>query len=309
MAILLNPGEYGEGPQAWLESFRNELPGMAIHLWPDVPHPTDVRYVVAVRHPVADLGNYPNLRAVLAMGAGVEQYTTADMPPVPVVRLAEQYMYDEMAAYVIHWVVHFQKRMDAYRENQNVSRWRPEPYTTGDQFPVAVLGFGRIGSRIGRALHDLSFPINAWSRSRHDADWVTAYAGIEELDHCLAASAAVVDVLPNTAQTRRLMDARRFAACRPGALFINLGRGATVDQEALLAALDSGHIARAVLDVTDPEPLPEGSPLWSHPAVRITPHVSGYTVVGPAAKEIAANIRRLEAGEEPFPLVDRDAGY
>lgn len=309
MAILLDPAGYGHSPEAWLASFQRELPDMEIRLWPDSPAPEEIEFVIAVRHDPALLATYKNLRAVLAMGAGVEQYTSPGMPDVPVVRLEEPSMSSEMAAYVTHWVVHFQKRMDVHRDNQARPVWQTEPYTAADQYPVGILGFGRIGKRIGGVLHDLGFPINAWSRTGNFEPWAESFAGPEELGGFLSASAAVVNVLPSTKATRKLMDADRFAQCRPDALFINLGRGATVDETALLAALESGQIGNAVLDVTDPEPMDLNNPLWSHPNVRITPHVAGFTVIGPASNVIAANIRRILAGEEPFPLVERGRGY
>ncbi len=309
MAVLLNPGTYGKSPAAWLAAFRAELPEMRIWLWPEEPPPEAVEFVVAMRHSPSDLHRYPNLRAVLAMGAGIEQYTGPDMPDVPVVRLAEPSMSDEMAGYVVHWVVHFQKRLDVYLENQTAAAWQPAEYTTADDYPVAILGFGTIGRRIGAALHDLGFPIHAWSRSGGHEEWVTSYAGAGQLPACLASSRAIVNVLPNTPQTHKVMDDTRFGQCRPGAVFINLGRGSTVDEAALLTALDQGRIGAAVLDVTDPEPMEAPNPLWRHPRVRITPHVAGYTVVGPATRVIAANIRRIAAGEEPFPLVEPSRSY
>jgi glyoxylate/hydroxypyruvate reductase A len=309
MAILLNPGTYGSSPEDWLAAFRRELPGMDIRLWPDAPQADAVEFVIATRHEPADLHKYPNLRALLAMGAGIEQYMSPDMPAVPIVRLAEPHMYDEMAAYVIHWVVHFQHRMDVYLEYQSRTDWRPERHVPSFDYPVAVLGFGHIGRRIGESLHKLGFPINAWSRSGPREEWANSYAGEGDLESCLASSAAVVNVLPSTERTHQLMNAARFGQCRPGALLINLGRGATVDEVALLAALDNGQIGYAVLDVTDPEPLPAASPLWSHPRVRITPHIAGQTVVGPAARVIAANVRRILRGEAPFPVVERSHGY
>ena len=309
MAILLDPAGYGHSPEAWLEAFQRELPGMDIRLWPDTPEPEDVEFVIAVRHDPALLASYPNLRAVLAMGAGVEQYTGRDMPEVPVVRLEEPSMSSEMAAYVSHWIVHFQKRMDVYLANQAEGTWQPEDYPTADELPIGILGFGRIGKRIGEVLYDLGFPINAWSRTGNFESWAKSYAGVEELGNFLGASAAIVNVLPSTKATYKVMNAERFAQCRAGALFINLGRGATVDEAALLAALESGQIGNAVLDVTDPEPMEPGNPLWNHPNVRITPHIAGFTVVGPASKVIAANVRRILADEEPYPLMERGRGY
>ncbi len=243
------------------------------------------------------------------MGAGIEQYMGPEMPGVPVVRLADPAMSDEMAAYVVHWVVHFQKRMDAYLANQAASLWREEPYAITDEYPVGILGFGSIGERIGRALAGFGFPINAWSRTGAGVDWVTSFAGSAELDSFLTASAAVVNVLPHTADTAGMLNSAHFDLFRPGALLINLGRGASTNESDLLAALNDGRIGNVVLDVTDPEPMAEDHPLWSHPNARITPHVAGFTLIRSASKVIAANISRMLNGEEPYPLVDKSRGY
>jgi glyoxylate/hydroxypyruvate reductase A len=306
MSILLHPSR---DEAQWLAAFQGELPEMDVYLWPGVPNPDDVEFVVASRHDPADLRRYPNLRAVLAMGAGIEQYMSPEMPDVPVVRLADPAMSDEMAAYVVHWLVHFQKRMDVYLANQAETVWCEEPYTTADEYPVGILGFGSIGRRIGRALSDLGFPINGWTRSGTNADWATSFAGREQLDAFLEASSAVVNVLPHTADTAGLLNASRFDHFRPGALLINLGRGATTNESDLLAALDDGRVGNAVLDVTEPEPMAQDNPLWAHPSVRITPHVAGFTLIRSASVIIAENIRRILAGEQPFPAVDAARGY
>ncbi len=306
MALLLHPSR---DEDRWLAAFQGELPEMDIYLWPDAPAPADVEFVVASRHDPVDLHRYPNLRAVLAMGAGIEQYMSPEMPDVPVMRLADPAMSDEMAAYVVHWVVHFQKRMEAYLANQSVSTWREEPYVTADEYPVGILGFGGIGERIGRALADLGFPINAWSRTGSDAGWATSFTGLSELHGFLEASTAVVNVLPHTTDTEGLLDSTRFDHFRPGSLLINLGRGATTNESDLLDALNDGRVGNAVLDVTEPEPMAGDNPLWAHPNVRITPHVAGFTLIRSASTLIAANIRRMLGGEEPYPVVDRSRGY
>jgi len=306
MSILLNP--YRD-PARWLAAFQSELPDMEVELWPNVTDPTQVEFVVASRQDPDDLRRYPNLRAVLAMGAGVEQYVGSNMPDVPVVRLADPAMSDEMAAYVVHWVVHFQKRMDAYLADQADRLWREQAYKTIDEYPVGLLGFGTIGSRIALALADLGFPINAWTRTGTSEDWVTSYAGIDELNGFLAASSAVVNVLPDSPTTRGLLDSGRFDHFRPPGLLINLGRGATTIESDLLDALNDGRVGAAVLDVADPEPIAANSKLWSHPNVRITPHIAGFTLVRSATGLIAANISRILAGDEPFPLLDKSRGY
>lgn len=306
MSILLNPSR---DPKCWLSAFQGELPDMDIELWPDVSDPTQVEFVVATRQEPADLLRFPNLRAVLAMGAGIEQYLGPEMPDVPIVRLADPAMSDEMAAYVVHWVVHFQKGMDVYLSNQLTKVWRERSYPTIDQYPVGLLGFGVIGRRIAQALAQLGFPVNVWSRTGSDEDWATSFEGLEELHAFLAASAAVVNVLPDSPKTRGLLNSDSFDRFRPGALLINIGRGATTVESDLVDALNDGRIGAAVLDVADPEPMAATNPLWNHQNVRITPHVSGFTLVSSATTLIAANIRRILAGEEPFPLVDKALAY
>lgn len=306
MVILLHPSSE---PQRWLEAFSVLLPGMSIQQWPDIEDPDTIRYAVVDEHPAQDLHRYPNLRAILAFSAGVEQFRSPDYPDVPVVRLTDDTMSNEMAAYVLHWIVYFQKRFDAYRDQQTRADWRELPYTPAHQYRVGILGFGMTGRRIGEVLAAVDYQINAWSRSGGDDEGVIHFAGVESLDAFLASSDAIVNLLPDTADTKGLMNADRFAHFRPDAIYITIGRGTTTDQEALVAALDDGRLHAAVLDVTAPEPLPDGSPLWNHPNAHITPHVAGYTHVTSASQVIAANIRRLESGQEPFPILDRRRGY
>ena len=306
MTILLHPLSE---PERWQSAFERELPGMRIQLWPDVSDTDAVRYAVVGLHEPEDLGRYPNLAAVLALNAGIEQFRSPSMPDVPVVRLADDTMSNQMAAYALHWVVHFQKRFDTYQSQQSDRLWKSADYTPANDYRVGILGYGTIGRRIGEMFDALDYPVNGWSRSPREIDGVTSYSGIGSLPEFLSASQAVVNVLPSTADTRRVMDADRFALMQPGAVYVSIGRGATTDHDALFDALESGHLSAAVLDVTRPEPLPVESPLWSHPRARITPHVAGDAMVNSASRLIADNIRRIEQGDQPFPVVDRARGY
>jgi len=156
----------------------------------------------------------------------------------------------------------------------------------------------------------VGYPVNAWTRSGRDDETVRHYAGQEQLGEFLAASDAVVNVLPSTESTTGLLTADRLNQFAEGSIFVNVGRGSVLADEAeLLHALDHGPLAAAVLDVTSPEPPVDGSPLYTHPAVTLTPHISGMTQVRSAAKIIAANIKRLRAGDPPFPMLDRTRGY
>ncbi|MCY4620506.1 MAG: glyoxylate/hydroxypyruvate reductase A [bacterium] len=303
---MLNP--YSERAE-WLEILTRELPDMDIQLWPDIHDPDSVEFAVFWVHDTEDMRRYPNLLAILATTAGVEQFAGGDYPDVPIVRMADPTMAGEMAAYASHWVVHFHRKLHTYLDQQAARVWRPiRAAATGD-FPVGILGFGAIGRHIGNCLAGLGYPINAWTRTGGEEEGITHYRGRTGLEDIVCASRAVVNVLPYTRETRGLIDAGVLARFAPGSVYISLGRGATTIEADLVAALDQGVLSAAVLDVTETEPLPSDSTLWDHPRVRITPHTSGFTRARTAAPLIAANIRRIQRGEPPFPLYDPRQGY
>ncbi len=282
---------------------------MDIQFWPDIHDPDSVEFAVFWVHDTEDMRRYPNLRAILATTAGVEQFAGGDYPDVPIVRMADPTMAGEMAAYASHWVVHFHRKLHTYLDQQAARVWRPiRAAATGD-FPVGILGFGGIGRHIGKCLAGLGYPINAWTRTGGKEEGITHYRGRTGLEDIVCASRAVVNVLPYTRETRGLIDAGVLARFAPGSVYISLGRGATTIEADLVAALDQGVLSAAVLDVTETEPLPSDSTLWDHPRVRITPHTSGFTRARTAAPLIAANIRRIQRGEPPFPLYDPRQGY
>ena len=303
---MLHP--YSERRQ-WVENLTRELPGMRIQLWPDIDEPNSVEYAVFWVHDTDDLHRYPKLRAILAVTAGVEQFLEGGYPDVPIVRLSDVRMAGEMAAYAVHWVVHFHRRMDAYLDAQTTRVWKPIRATEAQDHPVGILGFGMMGRRVGDSLARLGYPVRAWTRTGGHNTGITHHRGTEGLSDLLRSSSAVINTLPLTPETAGLMNAERFACFREGSLYVSVGRGGTTVENDLLAALDDGPLDAAVLDVTATEPLPTESPLWKHPRVRITPHASGFTRARTAAPVIAANIRRIHRGEQPFPLYDPSRGY
>ena len=303
---MLNP--YSERAE-WFEILARELPDMKIQLWPDIDDPDSVEYAIFWIHDTEDLRRYPNLRAILATTAGVEQFAGGDYPDVPVVRMADATMADEMAAYASHWVVHFHRKLHTYLDQQAAKVWNPIRCTPTGSFPVGILGFGAIGRHIGECLAVLGYPINAWTRTGGQEEGITHYRGRDGLEEMVSASRAVINVLPHTPETRGLIDAGVLERFTPGSIYISLGRGATTIESDLVSALDEGVLSAAVLDVTETEPLPADSPLWDHPRVRITPHTSGFTRALTAAPLIAANIRRIQRGEPPFPVYDPRQGY
>lgn len=306
MSIVLNP--YSRADE-WLAELSQLLPDDELQLWPEVGDPTAVEFAVAWVMPRSALQGFTSLQAILSLGAGAEQWQKPGIPEVPVVRLADPSMSDEMAAYALHWVLRLQRNFDVSSAQQHQQIWEQPAYVQAGSHRVGVLGFGTIGARVAQAFLDLGYPVNAWSRSGGSADGVTHYAGMDELDDFLASSDSVINILPSTAATTGLLDADRLARFAPDSVFVNMGRGTVIDEDALITALDDGPLRAAVLDVTNPEPPVAESALWTHPAVHLTPHVAGSTQVRSASRLIADNISRLRAGEAPFPLLDRSRGY
>lgn len=312
MSILINPWSRGE---QWLAELQKHLPDEDLLLWPACEDTLDresVEMVAAWRMKRADLQSFTNLDTILSMGAGTEQWQREGTPKVRIVRLADPAMSDEMAAYALHWVTHFQRDFDTRWGAEHLDAWGSSSGT----FPapcehrVGILGYGTIGRRVGRAFTDLGYPLNAWSRSGTDDEGVTSFAGLDSLASFLGSSDAVINVLPNTPATTGLLNAERFAQFADRSIFINIGRGTVVaDEGELVHAVESGPLRAAVLDVTSPEPPHPDSPLLDHPQVFLTPHIAGSTQVSSAAKVIAANITRIRNGEDPFPVVDPTSGY
>jgi glyoxylate/hydroxypyruvate reductase A len=213
-----------------------------------------------------------------------------------------------MVEYVAGHVLRHHLGMDAHIVNPS-HRWANRAPPLACDRPVAMLGLGALGSACARALVSLGFPVRGWSRTPRELPGVACHHGPEGLETALRGARIAVLLLPLTPGTERIMDAARLALLAPGAALLNPGRGPLVDDEALLAALDSGQLGHATLDTFRTEPLPHGHPFWSHPKVTVTPHIASETRPATASRAIAENIARAETGAQLLHLVDRTRGY
>jgi glyoxylate/hydroxypyruvate reductase len=294
----------------WAEIFRRDAPALHFRLWPDVGDPAEVHYLAAWLPP-EDLGQrFPNLKLLFSSGAGVDQFDFAALPPaLPVVRMVEPGIVQGMVEYVLHAVLDLHRDRPAYRRQQALGQWRPLLVRTAAQCRIGVLGLGSLGQAVLGALQPLGFDCAGWSRSRHRIDGVHCYAGADEQAAFLARTDILVCLLPLTDATRGLLNGALFQQLPPGAALVHVGRGPQLVTDDLIAALDSGQLAEAVLDVTDPEPLPPDHALWRHARVQITPHIASMTQPDTAAAVVIDNLRRFEAGRPLIGLVDRLRGY
>jgi len=253
----------------------------------------------------------PSLRAFFSTSAGVDALLAGGTLPatLPIVRIEDGGMAQQMADYCLHEAIRLQRRFGDYEAQQRDRVWRKLEAEPKSAWPVGVFGLGAIGSHIARTLVAAGFPVHGYSRSPKRIDGVDCLDERHGLRAFLARTRLLVLVAPLTKDTARMFDAERLSWLAPGAWLVNVARGGLVDETALLAALDSGRLAGATLDVVDVEPPPPGHAFWQHRGVRLTPHVSGITQIDESVRQIAAKVAALERGERVSGLVDRVRGY
>ena len=305
--ILLQTGHH-DGDE-WLDALSAALPEADIARWPDVPAAVD--YLVVWKPPAEVFARVPVVKAIFNLGAGVDALLNVpNLPPgVPVVRVEDAGMAEQMADYVLLAVLAAYRGADVYARQQAAGQWLQHPHRPGSGFGIGVLGLGVLGQVVAATVAAAGFPVAGWSRERRTVPGVSAFAGIGELPAFLARSQGLVCLLPSTPATRDLLDRERLSALPKGAHVVNVARGDILVDADLLALLDAGHLAGATLDVFRDEPLPADHPFWRHPRIVVTPHVSAITLVAESAAQIAAKIRRLESGLAVTGIVDRGRGY
>ncbi|MCP5367253.1 MAG: glyoxylate/hydroxypyruvate reductase A [Hyphomicrobiales bacterium] len=306
MAILI------KSPRAerWIDAVRHHRPDEELRIWPQVGDAADIEFAVVWQPEPGDLARYPNLRAVFSMGAGVDHILADPHLPagLPIVRLVDSTMTRGMVEYVLHWVLHHHRDFGRYAAAQP-GDWTAHPQIPAPQRRVGVMGLGELGGAAARTLARLGFDTAGWSRTERQIEGITCFHGEPGRAHFLARTEILVCLLPLTPATENILDSALFAALPPGAALIHCGRGPHLVEADLLAALDTGHLAAATLDVFPTEPLPPAHPFWTHPRVTVTPHMASLGVARSAAAGFSEAIDLLRAGKLPGNLVDRAAGY
>ncbi len=279
-------------------------------MWPEIgTKPLDYAIVTGPRDEHVDA--MAKVKAVFNLGAGVNAFgrIRALPPEVALIRLEDAGMAEQMAEYVAYAVLRRFREFAFYAGEQAANRWTQREPLDKQAFQVGILGLGIIGARVATTLRALGFPVSGWSRTPKQVEGIATHAGPEGLDAVLAASRVLIIVLPLTPATKGLLNRRALARLPQGAYVVNVGRGALIVDEDLIALIDSGHLAGAMLDVFSAEPLPQDHPFWHHPVIEMTPHISGLTQIAASVEQVAAKIRALERGEAVGGIVDRSRGY
>ncbi|MEL0555083.1 glyoxylate/hydroxypyruvate reductase GhrA [Raoultella lignicola] len=298
----------------WIAELEKQLPGARVREWKsdDNQH---ADYAL-VWHPPVEMLKGRDLKAVFALGAGVDSILSKlrehpEMLPmsIPLFRLEDTGMGQQMQEYAVSQVLHWFRRFDDYQDLKQQARWQPLDDYPRDTFTIGIMGAGVLGAKVAEALQVWGFPLRSWSRSRKAWPQVQSFAGAEELGAFLGETRVLINLLPNTAETAGIINQQLLAQLPDNSYVLNLARGVHVVEDDLLAALNSGKLKGAMLDVFSREPLPATSPLWAHPRVAMTPHVAAVTRPLEAITYIAGTIGQLERGETVSGQVDRQRGY
>ena len=267
--------------------------------------PEEVDYIIySPISPLQDFTPYTRTKGVLNLWAGVEKIVGNQTLTQPLCRMVDPGLTEGMVEWVVGHCLRHHLGMDSHIVNPD-HVWNQTCPPLARERPVTILGMGALGSASAAALRALNFPVTGWSRTEKPG----SLHGDAGLAKALSSAAILVTLLPKTPETENLLNADRLAMLPKGAVILNPGRGALIDDDALLAALDAGHVGHATLDVFRVEPLPKDHRYWTHPRVTVTPHIAADTRPSSSSRVIAENIRRGEAGEPFLHQVDRVRGY
>jgi glyoxylate/hydroxypyruvate reductase A len=300
-----------DDPNEWIPELKRHMPDLEIEVWPKVKDPAAVDAILVWLPPAeGGLAQFPNLKAIQSLGAGVNQLDLKSMPRhVPLARLVDPGLTVSMRDYCVWAVLRHYRGLDLHAENQPQKKWVyyiPPPKSA---VSVGVMGLGELGGEVARAVADLGFSVRGWARSPKTIERVECFSGSDGLATFAGKTDILICLLPLTPETRGILARPLFETLPKGARLINVGRGDHLVEPDLLAALESGRIASATLDVFSREPLPPEHPFWSHPKITVTPHVAAFGSAVSAAPVVVENLRRAVARKRLLNQVDIERGY
>lgn len=284
------------------------LPDTEVEIWPQISQAKSIEFALVWKPPVGSLASLPNLQAIQCFGAGVDAiFHDPSTPAVPIARIVDDRLNQTMVSYLDGVVAHYRLRFDTFLQQQQQQVWKPK--SPRKLATICILGLGELGTAAAKHFLQLGYQVSGWSRRRKDLPQVKCYSGDAELAAAVSEADVVICLLPLTKQTDSLLNEQVFAYFKSKSIFINVARGAIVDDQALINALDSGKLQAACLDVFRQEPLPAEHPFWRHPAIFITPHISAVTNLEAAIEQTVINYQRHKQGLPMQNVIDSALGY
>lgn len=300
-----------KAPEPWTVALKEIDLSLDIQVWPHENRKADVDFALCWKHPEGVLRDYPSLRCVSSMGAGVERLLCDPFLPkhLPVVRLVDPLLAQSMFEYICAAVMYYFRELDIYQTQQRRSHWHQHPPKSIAKTTIGIMGLGKLGGYSAKKLSKMGFNVVGWSRSHKAITGVEAYVGKKQLGQFLSQTDILICLLPLTDQTFEILNRELFNQLPQGSYLINVARGEHLVEEDLIAALNEGQLRGACLDVFKKEPLPQEHPFWTHRKIIVTPHCSSITNPKSVAPQIVQNYRRMQNGEPLLNQVSVLQGY
>ncbi len=309
MSILIVTS--GKTPNKWIEALKKEDDELPIFDYNEDHDREKIDFALTWNHPRGVFKNYPNLKVIASMGAGVDHILSDSGLPenVKITRVVDEMLTEDLSDFVLAQVMSHLRSLHYYTKTQKEKKWERFQYKRPKDTKVGIMGLGVLGNAVANKLYKNNFRIFGWARTEKDCPNVTCYNGRDQLEDFLQQSEILICLLPLTEDTENILNADLFDMLPEGAYLINVARGAHLVEHDLLEMTDNGHLSGASIDVFREEPLPEDHPFWEHSKINITPHVASLTDPESVAPQIVENYRRMKNDESLQNEVKIEHGY
>lgn len=297
--------------QPWIHALKKAGPDIEIISHEDIQDKRKVNFALAWNHPKGIFKEYPNLKCISSMGAGVDHIMADSEIPehIKIVRIIDPLLSQDLAEFSLSLIMSHMRGLSKYFHLQNRKTWKKSMYKRISDIKIGIMGTGAIGNHVALFLQSLGFSVEAWGKNPGKKTDYKRYHGHDQMDVFLGNMNILICLLPLTPETKGILNRKTLGKLPQGAYVINLGRGLHIVDQDLIEMLDSGHLSGASLDVFEHEPLPAEHPFWAHPAIQITPHVASLTTPISVAPQIIENYRRAINDKPLLNLVNREQGY
>lgn len=296
--------------EKWVTTLKKRNASLDIQVYPDVQRPEDIEFAISWKHPEGLYKNYPNLKVIASMGAGVNHILKdKDLPKgVKVTRIVDDQLTKDMSHFVLLQCLAVSRNLFHHHQDQDSKTWKVKSYQTPQQTSVGIMGYGVLGQAAGKLLKANGFEVCGYANSSKTVDSIKVY-GADERDEFLENTQILVCLLPVTSETVGVLNLELFKKLKENGYLINVARGEHLNEEDLITALDQGVLKGASLDVFQEEPLPESHPFWNHKNIQITPHIASMTDPESVASQLLENYKRMQNDESLLNEVDVSRGY
>ena len=297
--------------EPWIKALKKADPAIDVITQNEVKDKSVIEFALAWNYPHGFFNEYPRLKTISSMGAGVDHIMNDKFLPerIRIVRIKDPLLSNDMYEFTLAVIMNRLRLLTHFQENQRLGIWKKRMYRRISGVRIGVMGTGVIGNYILLKLQESGFNVSGWGRTGGKEVPYKKYYGAGQMENFLRNTDILICLLPLTPETNGILNKDTLQMLPGKAWVVNMGRGGHVVDEDLIEMLDSGHLDGANLDVFREEPLPADHPFWSHPKIFITPHIASLPNPGSVAPQIVENYRRTIENRPLLNTVDRQRGY